>query len=61
MPHTLIAYLFYVFICVFGIACDTDQRLAAKLNQEIMAYVNIVSHVAKYLYLHILPSEPSKP
>lgn len=42
--------------CLFGVASDTDDEEAAKSNQAIMACINILSRVAKYLYLHILLS-----
>lgn len=40
------------FFSSFGISSDTDHVLAAKPNQVIMACINILSRVAKCLYLH---------
>lgn len=51
-------FLFFFFFCSFGVASDTDHGFAAKLNQAIMACISILSHVAKYLYPHILLSAP---
>lgn len=48
----------FFFFCSFGVASDTDHGFAAKLNQAIMACISILSHVAKYLYPHILLSAP---
>lgn len=50
----LFPFFFFLFFLSIGVASDTDHGQAAKSNQTIMACINILSHVAKCLYPHIL-------
>lgn len=54
ISHLFLSLLFLSFFLSVGVASDTDHEQAAKSNQAIMACNNILSHVAKCLYPHIL-------
>lgn len=52
--YLFLSFYFLFFFLSIGVASDTDHGQAAKSNQTIMACINILSHVAKCLYPHIL-------